>query len=481
MKKQAPLKSAIFWPMVLFGIGLFGFLAFLTQPVLAATSTLRGAAWFGNNYNYLYFNCLDDVIGDRLDVANNLSGAGIYLPPDDKFHFYSPPCVGLVHGVYIGSNGNFTGEAWNPTLDLITFAATTTPPDSYAFNVNCPSTCNLANSCSACYNETSQQVYGWARVIKDGSWIRLDSALSPPVALQSWDLNNSVLPGHGILAGDFIGLGSYGASNLSFNCESEDYGNSNCATRNYKVYVSNLQIGHLSAPNWTYSEACAGNARTAVLKWYKKSGQQTAYEIVVNNSDTLSTSTAVCWSGKKSSTVASQYIIPNSDPTCGTLNYNTSYYWWIRLYDENDTPTEWYQYTTNDALETDLNIDANAKTFTTYKHEFPSPYFNWAPTDVTVGSSTLFTSLSQYYTTVTPSIPSACNNTNCFYLWTTTDLGAIINRPTNSTTSIIFLRATGTAVTLRVTDVDSYVCSTSTLLRINYSLPIWREVKAEDR
>ncbi|MFA5024002.1 MAG: hypothetical protein WC523_03560 [Patescibacteria group bacterium] len=466
--------------VVFFGVGLVLLTAFVfgAKTGLAATSTVRGLAWWGDTYRYVYFNCLDDIVGDRLDVSENLYS----LPEPRGFHFYSEPCTDLIHGVYISLDNKLSGEAWNQTMDLISFNATTSPPaPGYDFNVHCP-TCTLANGCMACYNETDQKVYGWARVVKDGSWIRLDSSIpsTPAVKIQSWDTaDNPVLPGTDIPPGDFIGTASSPLSNLSFNCETEINGTSNCAMRNYKVYISNLQIGHLSAPNWTYTQACSGPARTAVLKWYKKSGQQTAYEIVVNNSETLSTSTAVCWSGKKTSAVAGQYILPNSDPTCGELAYNTNYYWWIRLYDENDNPTEWYQYTTNSGTDTDGNSDGNSKTFTTYRHEFPSPYFTWDPYEPEVASSTLFTSNSFYYTDGSPSTPQSCFGPNCLYLWTTTDAGAIISRATNSTTSIIFKKATGTTVTLRLTDINNYVCSTSSLIMINYGLPIWHEIKAE--
>lgn len=464
------------------GIGVFCLfiLVFMARPCAAATSTVRGLAWWGDTYRYVYFSCLDDVMGDQLDVAENLYN----LPEPRGFHFYSTPCSGLVHGVYIDANNNFSGEAWNPTMDLISFNATTTPPaPAYNFNTHCP-TCTLGNGCSACYDEAEQKVYGWARVIKDGSWLRLDSALAPtpPVQIQSWDLsNNPVLPGVDIAAGDFIGTASSTLANLSFNCETEINGTSNCATRDYKIYISNLQIGHLSAPNWTYSQACSGQAKSAILRWYKKSGQQSAYEIVVNDTEDLSTSTAVCWSGKISSSAANQYILPNTNPTCGALDYNTNYYWWIRLYDENDNPTDWYQYTTNSAADTDANIDGNAETFTTYAHEFPSPYFTWTPYDVLVGTSTYFVSDAYFYSDAQPGTPQACTGSDCAYLWETTDPYAVISRATNSTTTIIFNRATGTTVSLRVTDTDNFVCSTSTLIQINYGLPIWHEVKAEER
>jgi len=130
-----------------------------------ATSTVRGSAWWGDTYQYVYFNCHDDIIGDLLDQAGNL----YYPPMPFGFHFYSSPCLNLVHGVYLDANNNFSGSAWNEVKGLITYDATTTPPDAYAFNTHCLHTCNLSNSCLACYNESDQKVYGWARVLSDGT------------------------------------------------------------------------------------------------------------------------------------------------------------------------------------------------------------------------------------------------------------------------------------------------------------------------
>jgi len=453
-------------------IGVFLFV----NAVMAATSTVRGSAWWGDTYRYVYFNCLDDIIGDQLDVSENLYA----LPAPRGFHFYSSPCSHLVHGVYINEESNFTGEAWNPTKGLISFDADTTPPeDGYGFNSHCPNTCNLSNSCWACYVEDDQKIYGWARVVSDGTWIRFDNDTSSPAMIQSWDLTDSVLPGHDIEAGDFVGYATSTLGDLSFNCESEGGGAGNCVSRDYKVYISNLQVGSLDAPNWTYTQACSGSARSAVLRWYKKSGQQTGYEVVVNDTETLSTSTAVCWSGKKTSSIATQYILPNADPNCSNLSYDTNYYWWIRLYDENDQPTEWYQYDHNDVTDTDSDVDSNSKTFTTFKHEFPNPFFEWDPYEVLVGTSTLFTSNSEYYTSGSPDNPQSCSTSTCSLLWSTTDTGAVMSTTTEATTSIIFLQATNTTITLQVTDPDSYTCSTSTQLRINYGLPIWREIRAE--
>ncbi|MFA5184046.1 MAG: hypothetical protein WC456_00805 [Patescibacteria group bacterium] len=464
--------------------------AFCLAAVLAmakdvqAVSYIHGAAWWGDETQYVYMDCLDDVTGDQLDAPGNLT-----VPPG--FRFYSVPCTNLVHHVSIDDNGNFAGEAWNYSKGLITFAATSTPPDNYAFNANCLNTCNLSNSCSACYNETTQRVYGWARVLGDGTWIKLDSAASAtrtPTAIQSWNLSNPVFPGHGIQPGDFVGSATTTSDALSFNCESEwngtDFGT--CATRNYKAYVSNLEIGHLSAPHWSYSDACDFGARKAVLKWLLSSGTQTAYRIIINTAN--STSSPVFDSGKQVTADTRQLTCPSAlcvnalDSSLWTPAYGTNYYWWIQLWDEQDLPTTWYQFGVIDGHggnldeQTDGNPDGDNRTFTTYAHEFPNPFFTWEPAEVLVGTSTLFIS---NYASGDP-LPRSCYG-DCTYLWTTSDIKNIISDPFGATTSInFFRRSTNTVVTLRVTDANNYYCTKSSTLTINYGLPIWREVKAEE-
>lgn len=486
------LRTALF--LVLF-LGLF-----LTIRAVesASTSTLRGRALWTDGHGYVYFNCLDDQIGDLLDVEGNLYSMDA-LPYG--FHFYSAPCSNLIHGVTIGVNNNFYGEAWSPYNGMISFAATGTTPDEN-FRTHCPS-CPFG-SCSACYNPTDQRVYGYAKVLNSGMWIGLDKSTSFPLKLQGYDLDNQIVPGNSsILAGDFAynATGQFPGTTtdsfLSFNCQTENGGVSNCTSgnNNYKVYISNLQIGKLSAPNWDYEHACGSYALRAVLRWNLKSGQyatgsplgyeksQTGFEIVVNNFNNLSTTTNVCYSGYVNSP-ASQYTFDKLD-NCPNLSYNANYYWWIRLYDENDQPTDWYQFGDPDSgvvSETtdNGNPDGSALTFTTYKHEFPSPFFTWTPDPVLVGTSTFFTSASYYYTGSYATLQS-CNDANCSYLWSMDPflVGDTISSTTNETTTMTFSYPTGTTVWLQVTDADSYVCDTSTVLDVNYALPIWREIKVQ--
>ena len=457
--------------------GFFIFSIFLAPKAqAAASSTLGGLAYWGIN-GYVAFDCANDVMGDQLDHAGNLYS----LPTPRGFHFYAPPCVYTHHAVYIDSDNNFGGQAWNQQKGFISFSGTSTPPDGYSVTSgsgHCANTCNASNNCWACYNETEQKVYGWARVDSTGEWIRLDSGLSPAVRLQTCG-GSDVAPGLQVSPGDFIGYASSSLGSLSFNCKTDTDSNA-CATRNYyKVSLTSLSIGSLKAPQWYYSDACSGNALGAKLSWCVRSGAQAGYEIVVNDTNygtTPSTSTAFCWTGIIPSSSADNFYPHLS--CVQKMQYAHNYYWWIRLYDSEGVPTSWYQYYGNSTSDTDKNIDNNVKTFTTYQHEFPTPFFV-LPNPILVGTSTTFISSSTYFDINSHNIPQACTIFNCHYVWATDDANAIISATTSVTTGITFNSATSTHIYLTVTDNENYSCSMALISSINYDLPVWREIKAK--
>lgn len=468
---------------------IFGFFLLFAQSVKALDSLqIRGKAYWGQ-YGYIYFNCIDDVIGNRLDETENLSGAGLYVdPPEDElFHFYSAPCSNFTHSVYIDPDGAVSGEAWNANFGLISFDHDgIDPPGGFgSFNSVCSDTCNPSTNCIACYVSSDQTLYGWGRIVSTGEWIRLDSHPSGNTSQIYTNDSMPIYPGADLNLGDFAGTAASDYGDISFNCQTENYpGADTCLSRDYKVYIKNLVLGRLSAPNWTYTNACSSaDALRAVLRWDRLSGVQAAYEIVINDQPTFSTTTSdfVCWTGKKSGS-ANQYIAygyPSSDCPSG-LDYDTPYYWWVRGYDDEDETTGWVKYDTNSISDSDENRDANNETFQTFLHEFPSPFFSWDPLEVKTSTSTTFTSESFAYDSLSPDTAQSCAPSLCpSYLWETSDANALISATTSNETDIIFYSATNTDVTLTVTDADGYYCSTSTTFSINYDLPLWREVKPQ--
>ncbi len=441
--------------MNLKGLKVLGFLsvvaAFLlfgvTENVSASEAhNIRGMAYNTTN-GYIIFNCLDD----------SYVGNFIFTFP---FYFNIPPCYGRSYGVNLDTNNNFSGEAWNENLGFLDFSsASSTPSD--AFRSKCP-TC-LSGVCSACYDEENRDVLGYMLVRNTGKWIKLDGLANPT------QITNYNDPDPGIFSG--YATSTFGA--ISFNCDDANI----CATNNYEVKIGPLEIKKLTAPNWNGTQACSLGVNKAVLKWYRRSGVQTAYQVIVSKDN--STSTNVIYnSGQVINNLTSQLIVDG-------LEMDKPYYWFLRLWDGAGSSTAWRQFDTNNLDELTDNITRNNeknptnhnKTFTSYKHKFPQPSFTWSPEEIVIGTtSNSFVSNSKYYND--SSTLQDCTGSVCSYQWSVSEspLNYVLN-PTLSSTSIMFVKATNTTITLTTTDDDIYTCSTSTILNVNYALPLWKEIK----
>ncbi len=487
LKKNRNIKFLIIFSVVFLVFFSFG----VSNTEASATTTLRGKAWWQDN-GFVYFNCKDDEMGDKLNEIGNLKGAGKYLPPDDKFHFFAPPCANSNHKVTIDSEGNFRGQAWNQRRGFISFEGTDDPPNGYGtLSPDCNNKCNASNDCWACYVESEKKVYGWARVDNTGEWIRLDNATDNPVYLETCAngaLDAKIYKSPGVqeislLPGDFYGYGTSTSSvnTLLFNCKNDPRNTGDTCFDAYKIYLETLTIGSMTAPHFSYSEACSSNSLGATLRWCVKSGQQKSYEIVINETDFGTSLTqgqidsAFCKTGIINSNINSFSVAGNC-----ALEYGKNYFWWLRLYDELDAPTQWYQYYGNTSGDTDRNPDNNNKTFSTFKHRFPNPFFTWSPLEVKVGSTTQFSATSSvFYATGNPN-PQACSGPNCFYSWRVSGLAADISATNSIETDITFMDQGEATVFLEVSDIDNYKCERGTLItEINYELPIWREIKAK--
>ncbi|MEI6835482.1 MAG: hypothetical protein WCK59_01565 [Candidatus Falkowbacteria bacterium] len=424
---------------------------FLLQPVKPAQAStadnIRGLA-YNSLYGYISFNCLDDDFSGR-------------FPFTFPFTFNIIACANNNHGVNLSADNNFSGDAWNTFLGLITFTSTSTPPDGGAFRANCE---NSVATSTACYRELDRKIYGYMRVVSTGDWINLnDSSITPTAGITNYND-----PAPGIFSG--YASSSFGA--ISFNCTNDG----SCATNNYSVEIGPTEIRQMTAPNWDSVSACANGAAHAFLKWSRRSGTQTAYQLIVSTAN--STSSGVVVDTGKVSNSATQYSF--TPPTT-----DTAYYWFLRLWDITDTVTPWRQFNTSgtkDWITDNYNRNlqrGNSATFTSYKHEFPLPQFTWNPIEIVVATtSNSFISNSSYYTDA--NVMQTCSSGSvCSYLWSVSDAGAVVSNPTSPSTSIMFTRATNTVVTLSSTDDDIYTCSTSTMLNVNFLLPTWKEVKAQ--
>lgn len=437
------LKSAAFLSVM---AAVF-LLAPASQTKASSAENIRGWA-YNSTYGYVSFNCLDDGFAGR-------------FPFTFPFTFNIAPCAYNQHGVNLGADNNFSGNAWNSVLGFITFNSTSTPPDT-SYRAYCENTCDSSNSCTACYRESDESVYGYMRVVSTGEWIKLDNHnVSPSVSITNYQA-----PQPGI----FSGYATTTFGTISFNCQDDGV----CGTNNYQVKIGPLEIRQLIAPNWNALSACSIAANRAVLKWNRRSGTQSAYQVIVSTAN--STSTGVIADSGKVSNSATQFSLSTA--------YNTSYYWFLRLWDDADVATPWRQFNLSgtkdwisDNYSENLAKSPNPNlTFTTYKHEFPRSLFTWTPNEIVIATTTnSFVSGSSYYDNANNQI--SCGSTGCKFNWTTSDARANILAPTKATTSIMFTKATNTSVTLVTTDNDNYSCATSTVLNVNYALPLWKEIK----
>lgn len=439
------LKTVI----ILSGLAAFLLLGQPDKAVASETENIRGWASTGQN-GYIIFNCLDDGYAGRFPI---------HFP----FYFNVEPCSMRQHGVNLDANNNFSGSAWNQAKGYVNFFSSTIPVGlDESFRTKCNAPCTQANSCIACYNEdqADQQVYGYMVVSSTQEWIRLDNlAVSPHTQITNY---NAASPG--IFSG-YATSTAFGQ--ISFNCTNDN----SCTTNPYAVKIGPLEIRQLIAPNWAAEQACsAQGANNAILGWNRRSGEQKSFEVIVNNVN--STTSPIYYSGLVNSNTATQH------PIYG-LAYNTPYYWWLRVWDKNGVATPWRQFNTNgtkDWITDNYQGGQDTRTFISYKHEFPKPLFTWTPEEIVIATtSNRFISNSTY--SISGNNQTPCVGSACIFKWTTSDGAASILTDTAASTSIEFTKATNTVVTLSAKDAAGYICSTSTVLNVNYALPLWKEIK----
>jgi len=338
---------------------------------------------------FVYFNCLDEPRGS--------------FPYTFPFPLGGDPCeinhTGLTgdvnnYGVNLDYNDyTLSGYALHDEFGLISFRNGIPFGETYDFVNNCSETtsdnCNSTNNCSACYDgaydyeqdqSRSQRVYGWAYVVESDDWIKLDSDEVDSVdGFKILDISSSD-------PGDFEGYfynQDWGMVDL--NCERPTY---DCST-DYKVHIGKVELAEMSAPYWGESKACSTTAKGAVLRWKVHGGQFNRYDIRINDTNDFNTADEF--------SLAEGNVGYNSfQSTVGEygfdyeLDWNTSYTWWLRLHDDHvySTSTDWIQFDhsgnsdvhgvlTDNEDENTTNSFAPDKTFTTYKHEWPRPYFTW--------------------------------------------------------------------------------------------------------
>lgn len=191
--------------------------------------------------------------------------------------------------------------------------------------------------------------------------------------------------------------------------------------------------------NWTYSDP-EGDPQTAYEIWVDDNPNFPDPKF--NNLVTLSPSP-----GPDFSYALNLADDDNSD-WISQLNWNTTYYWKVRVKDSQGNWSDW----------------SSTDSFTTPLHAHPFINFNWIPEKPSVKELVYFTDQSEVFGGTTKSS----------WYWTFQDGNPSSSNLQNATTT--FTSIGSKTVSLRVTDSDGYSCSGSKTVQTTLPLPEWREI-----
>ena len=416
----------------------------------SASDNVSGWAWNANS-GWISFNCTND----------------------------SPACGSSNYGVSIDlDTGDFSGYARSSNVGWISFnrGDTGDPPGQPYKNGSI-----LAN-----YNFTTGEVSGWAKILSmgDDGWVKLRKFPADGGS----DYGVSINPANGDASGWAWNAndGGSGIGWVSFNCSNDD----SCGVSPYKV-IADInrppRVADLTAPNWSFSEAGQYGALNAKLGWTfndpDADASESAYQIIVNtvnniNNPVLDSGKCLGYNNPSANCKidAGVGLFPLSSAM--TLNYNTAYYWWVKVWDNHDAVSELTQYNTASDYPAEAD-DGAAKTFTTYRHEMPDADFTFFPTAPSLDEEVKFYDNSKVYLDGAPSTPVVCASAICAWSWSATGAQFKDSDTSTSTPTITFTSAGNSTVTLTVTDNQGYQNSKSQVININASLPKWKEVKPE--
>ncbi|MDD5144637.1 MAG: PKD domain-containing protein [Candidatus Pacebacteria bacterium] len=369
---------------------------------------------------------------------------------------------GSNYGVNINSDGTFSGYAWSENIGWIDFA----PAGPYPSSPNYSAKANLE----------SGQLSGWARALAYGGgwdgWIKLRGS-NYGVSL---DENT----------GDFSGWAwsDMVIGWISFNCANQGV----CGSSNYKVNTSfsfNYPPEKPTIPpeyqpsGVSWSQGCSYSMAIPSFHWnYSDSDNvppgtdpQSFYQIrigtdsnfpVDGEGDPVPESSEFKCSGQICSAASqSTSFSPIISEWLSWSDFNTTYYWKVRVKDSNDDWSEW----------------SNSVSFTAPRNTYPEPDFNFSPTDPAPGETVSFTDISICYDSGNNSY--ACKNiASNRYIWDFGD-GTTCDSNTNplcrGNATHTYSIASDFSVSLSVSDTQGE-CQIVKVVSGSESLPEWQEV-----
>ncbi len=399
-------------------IGLAYFLNNPSHPEIAkagSSDNVFGWAW-SENIGWISFNSTNT--GTAVDYGVSID-----------------PSTGLFSGYAWAGGGEMNGSA-TATIGWISFnsddlTGCPSPP--------CEARVDLTPEGTYCGGQYN--VCGWARAL---------SATSSPGDWDGWiklngiSLNPDTKEFEGWAAGWDDSTSTAVIGWISFNCKNENW----CATSSYKVKVKATfgpppTVSNLSS---TFPDPCL-QSRIPTLSWTTTAVNPHAYQIQIATSSSFSSPII----DKKVSDVfgSENSWAPPCNYCCDTYDEisfgEKTYYWRVRVYDENGT-SSWA-----------------TSTFTTKKNCYPYSGFTISPLNPTVDVVVTFNNNSTCYSA------GGCSS----YFW---DLGNGITSTTSGSPTTTYSSSGYKTVSLRVTDSNGYTCTTTRRFYVGSKLPWWKEI-----
>ncbi len=464
--------------------------------------SLHGQA-YSDDYGWISFNCeeagpsgQDWCATSSYHVAMNTNVSGYaYSTTTDWISFNcnnEAECGSSTYGVHLDyTTQTFAGYAWSDNVGWISFQESN-PPDATVVTNNCDASCVPGAGCTACL-DAGGVAHGWAKVLSygDNGWMKLNDDGEGTITSNVW-LNGSDFEGWAYNgSNDNTGIGW-----VVFNCNDAGGPGDICvSTGDFKVtYSEYFTYVFNDAPTTTdpvvfeYLTYCDRSVFERRLDWTftdpdEPADGQTAYQIIIDRDNpgpqppgSPDFDSGICLNqgdndGKCASDGDWQYFwidaINNSSLWNNfTLDYGSTFYWWIMVWDQSDEPSA------------DWNV---GESFTIDANEWPNPYFYWYPPVFSQGEDVAFistTSARCYRDSFSQQVP--CDNTHTWH-WTTDAASNITENDTYdaSSTVIRFSDQAVGIVHLELTDTSlSVSCSTSSIgIGANVRLPSWIETQ----
>ena len=405
-----------------------------------AGHNVLGFAW-SENIGWISFNsgnCDTDSNG-FVDTDATVLGCGGDNSTDVAFDY----------GVNVLATGNFSGYAWSSSVGWISFQED--DAYDYGFNSDCPGACTGGgDNCTACYNSTDNNVYGWAKILEfgDDGWLKMNGTWSDGVNLSNNDFSGWAWNDDNNNAG--IGW-------VSFNCDN----NASCAASNYKVFFRN-NPPVITDGGWSQDGVCelGANPQAQFIWGYTDldGNPQSAYQVEIYK-DAAFTLPVVGGDSGKVLSALNVFTVP-----AGVLEYGKEYWYKVKVWDSNDAESN--------------ILTSNFDGLKNISHRYPTPAFSYDP----------FVGITQFQEiTFDPSLSQAYGGFSILsYEWdfdydVADPLEPSLDDstdPGDPTTVHSYAEVKTYEVNLKVTDtsLDSYSCMVSQSIDVGGAdLPRWNE------